>query len=526
MLNEKKTSEEKSFLKGSLALAVSVIVVKILGFVYKLPLSYLLGDEGMGYFNSAYTVFSFFYMISCAGIPKALSIMIGECRDENGSCERKILYTALRIFAIVGGICTALIIILSKPLAAFIGNVDASFSLVTIAPTLFFVTVSGVLRGYLNGKEKFLPIALSGVVEGVVKFVFGLAFAIAAKRACMSLSSVSAMTVLGVSLGSLFALLIMYISSKNQISKYNMGQKLRCDVTESAIIKRLLMISVPVAIGAALNGLSGVIDLFLIMKRLIFLGYTPTDAIALYGNYTTLAIPMSGLILALISPVAVAALPTISRASGEGKKALGEAFTRVCEPVAFFALPLCMALSFFSREILTVLFDDASALTAAPLLSILAPSVVFTFLLTMNNVLLEGTMNTKAPLIALGIGALVKAVASYFLIGYRDLGVLGAPLGTLISAFAALVISFITVRVRVGVSLRVIPVSARILLICLLSLSVARYIYDSFIEVRFGEIGAFVALIIGGAIYLLISCGVFLLGKRRQNIQKNKDYVM
>ena len=102
MLINEKTSSEKSFLKGSLALAVSVVIVKILGFVYKLPLSYLLGDEGMGYFNSAYTIFAFFYMISSAGIPKAISIMIGECGGKDVSAERKILGTAFKMFSLIG----------------------------------------------------------------------------------------------------------------------------------------------------------------------------------------------------------------------------------------------------------------------------------------------------------------------------------------------------------------------------------------------------------------------------------------
>ena len=194
---KKTNSYGKQLLGGTVLLMLSGIIVKALGLIYKIPLSYILSDEGMGYFNSAYTVYTFFYVICTAGIPKAISILISESEGEgNSKLVNSIYRVAFRVFGILGIIITLLFLLFSKPISAVIGNGNSLFSMIAIAPSVAFVCAAGVIRGYFNGIMSFVPIAVSEAISGASRLVLGLLFAIVGNRMGYDLSVVSALTIL------------------------------------------------------------------------------------------------------------------------------------------------------------------------------------------------------------------------------------------------------------------------------------------------------------------------------------------
>ena len=235
--------KKDTLLGGAIALTVSVIIVKIIGFLYKMPLSHVLGDEGMGYFNSAYSIFTFFYMLCTGGIPRAVSITVTEAlakgKDESA---RKILGVSLKLYLSIGVIFTLIIMLFSSGFARLIGNSRAAFSLFCIAPSLSFVAASGVLRGYLNGRMRMKEIAFSEVLEGVVKFIFGLAFALLGARAGLPIHVISALTILGVSSGTLVGTVFLWICLKSEKTRYNIEQKTKNTENAVSILKGVLRI--------------------------------------------------------------------------------------------------------------------------------------------------------------------------------------------------------------------------------------------------------------------------------------------
>ena len=164
----------KKLLSGAAWLGLSAILLKIIGLVYKIPMSYLLGDEGMGYFNSAYTVYTFFYIIGSAGIPKAVSIL---CAKVNESEAKSVFILIYRVYLLLGAILSVTLLISANFIADSIGNSNSFYSIFAISPTVFFVCASGVLRGYLNGKTKFIPVATSEIISAFSKLFIGLFFA-------------------------------------------------------------------------------------------------------------------------------------------------------------------------------------------------------------------------------------------------------------------------------------------------------------------------------------------------------------
>ena len=297
---------DKRIINGAFSLTLSVIIVKALGLIYKVPLSYILTDEGMGYFNTAYTVFSFFYIICTTGVPKAISILVSEASGE-GSAEKisQIYTTAFKMFFLFGFIISVVFFALSSPISALIGNKGSYYSMLLIAPSILFVCSSGIIRGYFNGHFKFLPIAVSEIISGASKLVLGLAFAYLAKMLGYGFEVISAFTILGTTLGSFFGFIYLYFK-KRSFCSVNRGQRAQFS---PKLAKKILKIAVPLTATSAIASVSSIIDLTVIMKRLRATGNTELQAAILYGNYTTLAIPMLNLVATLIAPLSAILLP-------------------------------------------------------------------------------------------------------------------------------------------------------------------------------------------------------------------------
>lgn len=429
-----------SILGGTISLTVSNLAVKILGLIYKIPLARLLGDEGMGYFNSAYTVFGLFYLLCTAGVPKAVMILCS--KNEDGElCAANIVKIAMKVFFCIGLSVSLLFTVFSFPIARLIGNGGAAFTMIAIAPSILFLALGGVIRGFLSSYSGFLDIAVGGVIEGVARLAIGLVFGNVAMKLGFSLELVSAMTILGTTLGSIFSFAYLYKCAKNKKSNEKAGQKINID-QKKGVINRIFKISVPITLGAAVMSLTGVIDLTLVMRRLKYVGFSEAEASALYGNYTTLAVSMFNFALSVITPISIIFLPRFVKAISEKdeilyKNTLDSSFTII----SFVAAPMTFGLFLFSYEILSLIFGAEAATVGAELLSLLSPSIMLSSLLLMVNTVLEAEGMVRIPVYSMLFGGVFKIICGYFLIGDARVGICGAPIGTVISYLLALAFS-------------------------------------------------------------------------------------
>ena len=514
----KKKSRATGIIGGTLSLTLSTVIVKLLGVVYKIPLAHILGEEGMGYFNSAYTVYAFFYLLCTAGVPKAVMILISEQRAKNihGGAER-IVSVAMRLFFGLGILITTLFIIFSTPLANLIGNSESRLTMISIAPSILFISLAGVVRGYLSADMKFLSIAVSQIVEGVGKLVLGLIFAIYATRLELPLPIVSAMTILGVTFGAVFGFAYLYVAAKFKRGKKSAEAKGR------EIIRRIFRISVPITISAAIMSITNIIDLSLIMQRLRDSGYSQKEATALFGNYTTLAVPMLNLAISVITPISIAFLPILTRAHAKGDRELqNSALKSALSMSFFFSAPIMLGMMVFSSEILSLLFGDVGISVGAPLLTLLAPSIFFMAALLVVNSLLESVGVVRAPVISMLIGSTGKIIVSAVLLGNPDFGISGAPLGTLISYLLALISSLVIAKIKCKTC---IPIFSTCILphINALGAILVSILLNNFLKTVCSQNIAFIITFLGcAALYLLFSCISGVASKEK--LQKMSKY--
>ncbi len=468
-------------LGGTVSLTVSTVIVKLLGLIYKIPLASLLGDEGMGYFNSAYTVYAFFYLLCTAGVPKAVMMLICEARaKDKREYEAKIVRVASGAFVILGLILTLAFIVFSAPIASLIGSTRSAFTMVAVAPSIIFISLGGVIRGCLSADMRMTNIAVSQVIEGVGKLCFGLVFAMLGQRLKMPLEVLSAMTILGVSIGTGLGLIYLLICSKIKIRSEKTGQSIKTEEKRS-IIKSILSISIPITLSAAIMSITNLIDLGMIMRNLASAGYSEREASAMFGNYTTLAVPMFNLAISLVTPISVAHLPGLTSAYHSGK---GEEYRKgersLLEFTAILSAPLMIGMAIFSREILSLLFPSSDIELGSRLLCLISPAILFSSLLIVTNTSLEAMGRVKAPLFSMAIGSLAKVVVSTLLISRTELAILGAPIGTVISYAVALLCSLIIYGRSARGSLPILSTHLSPYFVALASVIIARAVYDRF----------------------------------------------
>ena len=475
---------DNGFMSGVLVLSLSAVIVKIIGLVYKIPMLKLLGSEGMGYFNSAYEIYTLFCIVATTGLPVAMSVMISSGK---GGAER-IFRVAMRLFLLLGAVGCAIMIGLARPFSEFLGSEKTVFCIFAIAPTVFLICLSSAYRGFFQGHGKMLPTAISQVIEALGKLILGLIFAFVALWMGGSVEVVAAFAVLGLTLGT--AVSALYLMVTKRLSGVKDRDKCCVDgESDRALAWQLIRTAVPITLSAAVISLTKVIDMTMILRRLQDLGYTSEQAFAAYGNYTTLALPLFSLAPALISSVAMPLIPSLSKAAaakdgGEQRRVVTDALRLT----SVISMPIAIGLSLFSRPILSLVFrgEDEAILQVTPLLAMLGLSVTSACLITVSNAILQAYSRAYIPIISMAVGSAVKIALAYFLIGNEGIGILGAPISTF---FCDLIIIAVNFHCIARVMPRTPSVSTVFLMPFLASavaVILARVAYNA-LEIKFGE---------------------------------------
>ena len=181
------------FASGVAVLTASTVIVKLIGVLYKIPMLKYLGEDGMGYFNSAYEIYTFFYIIATAGLPVAISILIAK-NVEKGNTEnvKRVFGVSLAVLSVLGVLGTASLYFGADSFSELIGNSGAAASITAIAPMAFFICISSAVRGYFQGCQNMAPTAISQIIEALGKLVPGLLFAVMAINSGRSVEDAAA----------------------------------------------------------------------------------------------------------------------------------------------------------------------------------------------------------------------------------------------------------------------------------------------------------------------------------------------
>ena len=469
-------NKKQTFVQGALILVIASLAVKVIGATFKIPLNYLIGDDGMGLFNSSYQIYTVMFIIATAGFPTAISKMVAEslALGRNKEADR-VFKVAVVILAAIGIVGSAALFFGADVFSDAIKNGRAVWAIRSISPAVLCVALMAAFRGYFQGRQNMYPTAISEVTEAVGKLVFGYLFAWLFIKE--SVEKAAAGAVFGVTMGTVlgfFALLVLYFAYMGKNKKYAPGEK--TDGYRS-IAGRLIRIAVPITIGASVSSLTNLADMFTVMRRLQditeatpqflskyaslietvknFDGHSINEQLAnsLYGMYTGKAITLFNFPLTLVVALGMSVVPVIAGALAKGD---GNGATRAVNVVIkltmLFAVPCAIGMYALSSPILKVVFRSDLATTMLQKLSV---SIIFVSMLQITTSILQAYGRTVVPVINMIVGGIIKVFVNYHLVAIPAVNIEGAPIGTMICYFVVMSLNMYWIIKETGFRLKI-----------------------------------------------------------------------
>ncbi|MCC8122025.1 MAG: polysaccharide biosynthesis protein [Oscillospiraceae bacterium] len=490
--NQQKNS---TFLGSAAVLAVGVIIVKIIGALYKIPLGVILTDAAYGDFNGAYNIYNFFLTISIAGLPVALSKTV----SENNALERynqvnRVFRVAFAAFLTMGIISFIFMSVFCKPVATYlIGNEKAVYCVLALSPAVLCTCCCSAFRGFAQGHMNMYPTTISQIIEALSKLFIGLGLAFFVLQLAIQpqdlgerLAAVGAIA--GVSVGSVLSL--TFLSTNHMRIKRRNRNRVSSDVpTErKVILKRLLALAIPITLSSCTMSIVTLIDTNLVMNQLqnvfqnvldglygapdslhnIFekattllnqnvaaaladpnaeINPTLDTARSLYGIYGK-SMSIYNLPFNLITPMTASAVPAIAaclaRKDLGGSRKISESALRFA---AMIAIPAGLGLFVLGTPIIELIYlGQTEASIGGPLLSILGLASIFVCFQLICTSILQANGVVRLPIFTVVVGGIVKICVNLALVGRPEILIFGAPVGTLCCFIVVAILNFIIIK--------------------------------------------------------------------------------
>ncbi len=505
-----KTKPEKkvnhSFAAGALIMTIGMFIVKLAGAAFKIPLSYILGGVGFGYFTTAYNMYSPIHALATAGLPIAISRMVSGYMTQGRYKDVKLMHKiSIPLFMATGLFGSLLMIFGSFYYVQLVNAPGSLYSLLALAPTIFFSCLISIYKGYYEGLRNMVPTAVSEIIEAFGKVIFGISLAWLTVSYGMSefqkfgtifgtayetkeaaklaiLPWVSAAAVVGITLGSVAGYLYMLIKFKicgDGITPEELKEAPE-PYPVKKIMKMLLSISVPVALGAIIMNVASTIDSTLIQTRLNdIMNSTPEALLKVYGSLIPQQNIKAGKVhvfllgcfgymntVVMVLPTitqgfAISALPNVTSAWVSGvKEKIKSSIETVLKVTSIVSLPIGIGMSVLSLPIMDLIYNTfgknksaEEVVISSHIMGIYALGIIFVAIGTPICSTLQAVGRADIPLKALTAGVVMKIAFNYILVGIPEINIQGAGIGTLICYLFVCAVTLFSLKKETKVSL-------------------------------------------------------------------------
>jgi len=567
----KKGNRSQSFLKGAMVLGSSMIIVKLMGMIYKILLSNQYGGVGTGLFNSAYALYNPLFMLSTAGFPIAISRMVSESVTKKRYRDVKQIHrVSVPIFVIAGCLCFLAMVLGSFIYIKLINANNAIFAMLCLSPTIFFGCLMSIYRGYFEGMRNMVPTAISEIIEATCKLFLGLAASILvtkygmgqfektgyvfgikcanqieAQSAVIPIAIGAAIT--GISLGSLFGFIFLFIRYKKggdgitAEELRNSPKPRRAGTTLRIMIKT----AIPIGLGSIIMSLADMIDSTLVQIRINNIMQTDPQALLdvygslipdnvyyanethtfLYGCYG-IALTLMMLVTAVTQVFGTTALPSVTAAWTSGNKIqLKKSMETVMRVTTLVTIPSGIGMSVLAEPLLSMIYHGSTVADeveiGSKVLTVMGISVIFIATSTPLCSMLQAIGRMDVPLKLFAVGMVMKIIVNYVLVGIPQINIQGANIGSIVCyGFVTVVALFVICRetkiIPDFVSIFVKPLLAG--LVC----GAAAYFSEIFFDMFFKQRIATILAVVTAVIAYIIALFIFKAIKREDVLQMPK----
>ena len=439
-------NRKQNFLQGTALLAMATAIVKVIGALYKIPLNAIIGEQGFGYYSTAYEIYTVLLMISTAGLPVAMSRMIAQASSLEHYRQVRKIYTVCRtIFLTLGLVGALLMTLLCKQLAAFQQQPDAWAAIGALGPCCFLICLMSTYRGFFQGQGNMLPTSVSQVIEAVTKLVVGIAGALLVVFYTQNVSLAAGAAIMGVTASCLIS--SFYLNFCFRKAYKQMPQTCEEASSGKEIAKGLLSIAIPITIGSAGLQLLTVLETKIYMTQLL---KTLTQDVAdtQKGIYS-MALTIFNMPCAFITPITISIIPAITSqltlGNSKAAKATEESSARIS---ALISMPCAFGLFLLAQPVTQLLggYTGEKLELATRMMSILGVCIIFNSMVLLTTAIMQAHGHEKLPVVNMFVGGFVKLLAVFILTGNPMIGIVGTPIGSLLCYLCITVLNLFSMR--------------------------------------------------------------------------------
>jgi stage V sporulation protein B len=442
----------KYLVQGSI-LGIASILSRLIGMLYRVPLTRIIGVEGMGTYGAAYEWYNLALLLSSYSIPLAVSKLVAarEIKKEYKNSYR-IFLSAMGLAATVGAFAS-LIIYFGAEVWAKLSNLPSiAMPLRVLAPTIFIFSIMGVLRGLFQGKRTMIPTAISQLLEQIVNAIVSVAaayFLMKEHNASPEIATYGATggtmgTLIGSVFGLLFLLFIFQIY-KPYIKKKNRKDTSKNQETYKETLNAIIFTAFPIIISQTAFQLSGIIDTNLWGAIATSKGMGEELKQSILGIYMGYYKVLTTVPVAIAAAMGTAIVPTLAAFFSKGE--LFELKKKVAISIKFnmlIAIPSAVGMGVLAKPILTMIFGyNYDVELSANLLRIGCIAIIFFALSTITNGVLQGINKMKLPVRHAFI-SLVIHIPLVILLLVLNMGAYGLVIANVIFALVVCVLNWIS----------------------------------------------------------------------------------
>ena len=454
-----QNNKSGNFVRQAGLLAMAGIIVRIIGILYRSPLTGIIGDEGNGYYSSAYNIYTIILLISSYSIPSAISKVIAQrlaLREYRNA--HRIFHCAILYVVIVGGIAS----LFTFFGAGLLVEENCKAVLRVFAPTIFLSGLLGVLRGYFQAHRTMVQTSVSQILEQILNAVVSLLAAHLLVQ-MVSLQSETTQAIygaigsaLGTGSGVLIALLFMwgiYGLNRKMILGRVQRDKKKNVLSYRQIFGIIFAMVTPFILSTFIYNFSTSLNQTIYTKVMKYIMHLSEAEIAVnYGVFAGKAVVISNIPIAIASSMSAAMIPSISASFAKGDKEKTHRQIQVAvQTTMLISIPCAFGMLALAKPVTELLFPQKESLAlAAALLRAISVSVIFYALSTLTNAVLQGIGKVNAPVINAAAALVIQTVVLVVLLTYTDLSLYALAVAMVVYSFLMCVLNNVAVRKALG----------------------------------------------------------------------------
>lgn len=453
--------EKKSdgFIMQAGILAMAGIICRIIGILYRSPLAAIIGDEGNGYYGSAYNIYTIILLISSYSIPAAISkVIAGKLALKQYKNAQRIFYCAFIYVIVVGGVASLFAFFGAR----FLVEQKAVMVLRIFSPTIFVSGLLGVLRGYFQAHKTMVQTSISQILEQILNAVISIMAAYLLKQLVIDKdASTQAVygamgSALGTGAGVLIALafmVLMYGINKKEIRERIAKDDHKDILSYKEIFGIIFALVTPFILSTFIYNFSTSLDETIYRKILKLVKHVDVSQIAVwYGVYSGKAVVISNIPIAISSAMSAAMIPSVSGkfATGDIGGTKGKVHTAILTTM-LIAIPSAVGIFVLAEPVVGFLFPGQTNIAlAGSLLRALSITIIFYSLSTLTNAVLQGIGKVTAPVYHAAIALAAQTVVLVPCLLFTNLNLYSIAIATIVYSLLMCVLNQLAVRKYLG----------------------------------------------------------------------------